>query len=223
MQEWSGKIFAENNILSDRNIFIEAQRSDLIAEYVGQTAIKTKKLINKAKGGVLFIDEAYTLGSYITDEKGRDYGAECIATLIKEMEDNRENLCVILAGYTNEMEHLLKVNSGFRSRIQFKVNFSDYSENELYEIFKKMAREDKYKISSNIKQTLLEYFKTEKTNENFSNGRLVRNIFEKVKFEQAERVTQLQNEDIDLLKKIDVQKAINKNKDNIFLKRTIGF
>lgn len=223
MQELFGKIFAENNILSNKKIFIEAQRSDLIAKYVGQTAIKTKDLINRAKGGVLFIDEAYTLGSYIVDETGGDYGAECIATLIKEMEDNRDNLCVILAGYTKEMEHLLKTNSGFQSRIQFKVNFPDYTENELYEIFKKMAREDKYKLSSNIKQTLLEYFEIEKTKENFSNGRLVRNIFEKIKFEQAERITKAQYEDIDLIKKIDVQKSINKNKDNMALKRVIGF
>ena len=86
-----------------------------------------------------------------------------------------------------------------------------------------MAREDKYKLSRNMKQTLLEYFKIEKTKENFSNGRLVRNLFEKMKFEQAERITQVQNEDIDLIKKIDVQKAINKNKDNSTLKREIGF
>ena len=92
---------------------MEAQRNDLIGEYVGQTAPKTQRVIEKAIGGVLFIDEAYSIASYISDEAGRDYGAECIATLLKGMEDHREELCVILAGYTNEMERMLNVNPGF--------------------------------------------------------------------------------------------------------------
>ena len=118
-----GKIFAEMEILSKDKIFVEAASQDLIGEYVGQTAPKTKAMTDKAKGGVLFIDEAYSL----SPENARtSYSEECIATLLKEMEDKRDNLCVILAGYTNEMKELLKVNPGFESRIQFKIDFPDY-------------------------------------------------------------------------------------------------
>ena len=217
-----GRIFSEMNILSDKEVFIEAQRSDLIGEYVGQTAPLTKKVIDKANGGVLFIDEAYSIASYIQDEAGRDYGAECIATLIKEMEDKRDNLCVILAGYSKEMEHMLNVNPGFESRIQFKINFPDYSEEELYEIFKKMTKKENYKISSNVKKLLIQYFEAEKKTENFSNARCVRNIFEKTKFEQASRISKNKNDDINLIKKEDVENVIKKipRKEE---KKRIGF
>ena len=150
-----GKIFAEMEILSKDKIFVEAASQDLIGEYVGQTAPKTKAMTDKAKGGVLFIDEAYSL----SPENARtSYSEECIATLLKEMEDKRDNLCVILAGYTNEMKELLKVNPGFESRIQFKIDFPDYSEEELYEIFKQMAKEEEYKLSNNIKEVVTQYF-----------------------------------------------------------------
>lgn len=90
-----GKIFAEENILSNKEVFVEAQRCDLIGKYVGHTAPQTQGIIDKALGGVLFIDEAYSIASYIQDEGGRDYGAETIATLLKGMEDHRDNLCVM--------------------------------------------------------------------------------------------------------------------------------
>lgn len=131
-----GRIFAEMKILSDKEIFVEAQRTDLIGEYVGSTAPKTKRKVEKANGGVLFIDEAYSL---CPKDYGFDYGKECIATLMKEMEDKRESLCVILAGYTKETKEMLEVNPGFESRIQFYIEFPDYTEEELYEIFKKMV------------------------------------------------------------------------------------
>ena len=157
-----GKIFAEENILSDKEVFVEAQRNDLIGKYVGHTAPKTQDVINKALGGVLFIDEAYSIASYIQDEGGRDYGAECIATLLKGMEDNRNNLCVILAGYTEEMNHMLNVNPGFKSRIQFTINFPDYNEEELYTIFRNLCKNEKYKLSNNIKQELIKHFEIAK-------------------------------------------------------------
>lgn len=215
-----GKIFQEEEILSNSGRFIEAQRSDLIGEYVGQTAPKTKKMIDRAKGGILFIDEAYSIspkGSKI------DYGHECIATLIKEMEDNRDNLCVILAGYTNEMEEMLKVNPGFESRIQFKVDFPDYSAEELYEIFKQMAKSEKYKLSSNLKNTLIELFEEERKKDNFANARVVRNIFEKVKFEQADRVINQKEKDVNLIKKIDIEKVSQKMEKPEVTKYKIGF
>lgn len=180
-----GKIFAEMEILSKEKIFIEAASQDLIGEYVGQTAPKTKAMTDKAKGGVLFIDEAYSL----SPKNGKtSYSEECIATLLKEMEDKRDSLCVILAGYTNEMEELLKVNPGFESRIQFKLEFPDYTTEELYEIFKLMAKNEKYKLANNLKEVLTNYFEKAKKEENFANARCARNLFEKIKFEQANRV-----------------------------------
>lgn len=196
----------------------------MIGEYIGRTAIQTKDVVDSAKGGVLFIDEAYNL-----DPKGsdKDFGHECIATLIKEMEDNRDNLCVILAGYTKEMDRLLEVNPGFKSRIQFKIEFPDYTEEELYEIFKKMAQKEKYKLASNLKSILLEYFSIEKQDANFANARCVRNLFEKIKFEQSYRVAKNENENANLIKKCDIEKVVYKTEfQSISVqvkKRRIGF
>lgn len=214
-----GRIFAEEHILSDNEVFIEAQRSDLIGKYVGHTAVKTKEVMQKAMGGVLFIDEAYSL--IPTSE--RDFAGECISTLIKEMEDNRDKVCVIFAGYNSEMQEFLNSNTGLDSRIQFKITFNDYTENELYEIFKKMCKKENYKLSSNIKTLIIEYFKQEKTEENFANGRCVRNLFEKIKFEQAERIVTERAEDINLIKIVDVKKAIDKSGKKIKIKKKIGF
>ena len=183
----------------------------------------TQKMIEKSLGGILFIDEAYSLASYIQDEGGRDYGAECVATLLKGMEDNRDNLCVILAGYTNEMEHMLKVNPGFESRIQFTIDFPDYSSESLYTIFQDLCRKEKYKLSSNIKNTLIEHFNIAKTKENFSNARYVRNLYEKVKIEQAYRVTTNMNENINLIKKCDIEKVVESFKLNREKLIRIGF
>lgn len=217
-----GKIFSEEKILSDKNIFVEAQRKDLIAEYVGQTAPTTQRMINRALGGVLFIDEAYSISSYIQDEAGRDYGAECIATLLKGMEDNRNNLCVILAGYTNEMEHLLNTNPGFESRIQFKINFPDYTEEELYEIFKQLCKKENYRLSSSVKQVLMEHFERVKQEKNFSNGRYVRSLFEKVKIEQANRLS-IESSNMNLIKKVDIESVISNFEYKEQHKKVIGF
>lgn len=214
-----GKIFAEENILSDKEIFIEAQRSDLIAEYVGETAIKTKNLIQRATGGVLFIDEAYSL----IPSTEKDFANECIATLIKEMEDKRDKLCIIFAGYNKEMEELLESNPGFESRIQFKIQFKDYSEEELYEIFKKMCHNENYKLSNEVKKTMINFLKQEKLYENFSNGRCVRNIFEKIKFEQAERIVVANEQDVSLIKDVDLKNAISKSSKSNKSKNKIGF
>lgn len=205
-----GKIFAEENILSNKEVFVEAQRNDLIGKYVGHTAPKTQDVINKALGGVLFIDEAYSIASYIQDEGGRDYGAECIATLLKGMEDNRNDLCVILAGYTEEMNHMLNVNPGFESRIQFTINFPDYNAEELYTIFKNLCKSEKYKLSSNIKHELIKHFEIAKNAKNFSNARYVRSLFEKMKIEQANRVLINKEEDINTIKKCDIETVLKK-------------
>lgn len=218
-----GKIFAEEQILSNKKVFVEAQRCDLIGKYVGHTAPMTQKMIEKSLGGILFIDEAYSIASYIQDEGSRDFGAECIATLLKEMEDKRENLCVILAGYTNEMQRMLEVNPGFESRIQFSINFPDYSAEVLYSIFKNLCHEEKYKISSNVKALLIQHFNNAKNNKNFSNARYVRNLYEKVKIEQSYRVTTNMNENINLIKKCDIEKVIKSLKPNCEKLMRIGF
>ena len=218
-----GKIFSEEKILSDKENFVEAQRNDLIGEYVGHTAPKTQRVINKALGGVLFIDEAYSIASYISDEAGRDYGAECIATLLKGMEDHRDELCVILAGYTDEMERMLNVNPGFESRIQFVINFPDYTAEELYMIFKGLCKKEEYKIASNIKKYLVKYFEIAKKSKNFSNARFVRSLFEKIKIEQANRVIK-EKENRNLIKLEDVLNGLDKTKiKKVKTKQKIGF
>lgn len=123
-------------IVENKNV-VEVSRSDLVSEYVGQTAIKTQNIIQQAMGGVYSLMEAYTLA------RGgeQDFGKESIDTLVKAMEDNRNNLVVILAGYTDEMEQLLKTNSGLRSRIANNVIFEDYNINELIEIAQCMLQE----------------------------------------------------------------------------------
>ena len=209
-----GKIFAEEKIFSEKEKFVEVHGRDLIAKYVGWTAQTTKDKVKQAEDGVLFIDEAYSLQP--RDHRG--FEEEAIATLIKEMEDKRDNLCVIMAGYTNEMDELLQANPGFNSRIQFKIDFPDYTEEELYEIFKQLAKKEKYKISPNIKQTVLEYFKNEKKKENFGNAREVRNLFEKVKFEQASRICKNKEENINTIKNV-VQKTEKPKQEKI----KIGF
>lgn len=214
-----GKIFAEEKILSEKNTFVEVHGRDLIAKYVGWTAQTTKDKVRQAENGVLFIDEAYSL----QPRNHAGFEEEAIATLIKEMEDKRDKLCVIMAGYTEEMEELLSANPGFNSRIQFKIDFPDYTEGELYEIFKQLARKEKYKISPNIKQILLEYFKIERKKENFGNAREVRNLFEKVKFEQANRVSKNKEEKIDVIKKLDIEQVVCKIERPKQEKIKIGF
>ncbi len=218
-----GDIFAENEILSTKKIFVEVGREDLIGEYIGHTAAKTKKVIEKAIGGVLFIDEAYSL---IQGSSGRrnDYGYECIATLMKEMENHREDLCVILAGYPEEMERLLNANSGFKSRIQFFINFPDYKIEELYEIFLKQLEEDFLKLEKGCKEIVMKYFENEVTlkNENFGNGRFVRNLVEKIKFEQAMRIKEKDSEDLYTITPQDIKNVVDKIK-TVENKRRIGF
>lgn len=217
-----GEIFSELGILSPNKKFIEATRADLIAEFVGQTAVKTKKVIDSALGGVLFIDEAYSLGNTF-DEKRQDYGPECISTLIKEMEDKRDNLCVILAGYKDEMENLISMNTGFESRVQFFIDFEDYTEIELYEIFKQFVKEEKFILARNTKDILIDYFKIRLKNKDktFSNGRLARNLFEKIKFEQASRIKRENSKNLDLISKKDIENGISNMKFKTL--KQIGF
>lgn len=217
-----GKILAEEKILSSEPKFVEAQRCDLIGKYVGHTAPMTQEVIEKALGGILFIDEAYSISSYIQDEAGRDYGAECIATLLKGMEDHREQLCVILAGYTKEMQQMLNANPGFESRIQFVIEFPDYSAEELYAIFGQLCQKEDYHLARGVKPLLIQHFEQARKDENFSNARYVRNLFEKVKIEQANRIIGTKNSDENTIRKIDFEKILQPKEQEI-VKKIIGF
>ena len=214
-----GKIFAEEKILSNNKTFVEINARELVAKYVGWTAVQTKEIVEKAEGGVLFIDEAYAL---ISDKQG--FEQEAIDTLIKLMEDKRDNICIIFAGYTKEMQQLFDMNPGFASRINFHIQFSDYSEEELYNIFRKMLKQEKYKLSNNTKDILIDYFKKEKAKEHFANGRCVRNLFERIKFEQADRVVTNNTQNIDLIKKCDIENTIKQLiLEQVNTKKVIGF
>lgn len=159
-----------------QNKVIEVSSKDLIAEYVGQTAIKTMGVIEKALGGILFIDEAYSLA---TKNNDNSYNAECIATLIKAMEDYRDNLVVIFAGYTKEMQDFLNSNSGIVSRIGYTFEFDDYTTDELKQIFINMANKSGFEVEKEALDVLTNIIEENRNMKNFGNARFVRNIFEK--------------------------------------------
>jgi SpoVK/Ycf46/Vps4 family AAA+-type ATPase len=171
---------------------IEVDRSGLVGGYVGQTAIKVQEVISKAKGGVLFIDEAYSL----SNSKGEsDYGAEAIDTLLKAMEDNRDDLIVIVAGYPELMEAFLNSNPGLRSRFNKFVHFEDYSPQELYDILSKMCRRSNLALSSEAIVYVKNFYEKRclfKTS-NFANARDVRNFFERALINQANRLSIVEN------------------------------
>lgn len=179
------KIYKELGILSKGHL-VETDRSGLIAEYVGQTAVKTNMIIDSALDGVLFIDEAYSL---VTDSSN-DYGKEAIATLLKRMEDDRDRLVVILAGYTNEMRKFIDANPGLQSRFNRYIEFDDYTADELYRIFMYNAGKYEYKLSPEADEVLRKAMEeaVAHKDKNFGNGRFVRNVFEKVIELQANRL-----------------------------------
>ncbi|NCG67447.1 stage V sporulation protein K [Bacillus coagulans] len=181
-----GKLFHKMNVLSKGHL-IEAERADLVGEYIGHTAQKTRDLIKKAIGGILFIDEAYSLGR--GGEK--DFGKEAIDTLVKHMEDKQHEFILILAGYSNEMDYFLSLNPGLHSRFPIVFNFPDYSVEELMDIGKRMLTEKEYKLSLDAERKLRDHLAFVKTTSNpasFSNGRYVRNVIEKSVRAQAMRL-----------------------------------
>lgn len=169
------KIYFDMNLLS-KGHFIEAERADLVGEYIGQTAQKTRSIIQKAMGGILFIDEAYSLAR--GGEK--DFGKEAIDTLVKHMEDKHNDFVLILAGYPYEMERFLTLNPGLQSRFPFILDFEDYKIDQLMEIAKQMASEREYELTKEAEWELRAhlYKETQETRRNFSNARYVRNVIE---------------------------------------------
>jgi len=203
------KIFYEHGIIKS-NVLIEVGRSDLIGEYVGQTAPKVKRLFDNAKGGILFIDEAYSL----IPQGERDFANEAIPTIIQEMENNRNDVIVIFAGYTEMMEEFLNTNPGLASRISRNIYFNNYNKYELYDILTLMANQQGYLIDKKCKAILLTHFEKCLCSESFGNARYVRKLFELVLYIQAERlikkerVSALNGEDISYLSCRDFEKAI---------------
>lgn len=177
------QILRDNKVLS-RGELVEVGRADLVGEYVGQTAPQVKEVFRRAKGSVLFIDEAYSL---LDDKKGL-YGDEAINTIVQEMENARDDTIVIFAGYKNEMEEFVERNPGLSSRIAFHVDFDDYSEDELLAITKLLARQNSIIIDESCDQKLLDIYKNARQNPSFGNGRYARNVLEKAKLNQASRI-----------------------------------
>ena len=179
---------------------VETDRSGLVAEYVGQTAVKTNKIIDSALDGVLFIDEAYTLANGSTT----DYGPEAIATLLKRMEDNRDRLVVILAGYNEEIESFINSNPGLRSRFNRYIHFEDYTAAELFDILSLLVKKGEYTLTDDASQYLQEKLAAivEEKTKDFGNARYVRNLFEKAIEAQANRLASMSELSKDELKRI---------------------
>lgn len=204
-------IYKELGILKKGHL-IETDRSGLVAEYVGQTAQKTNKVVDSALDGVLFIDEAYSLAAY--DGKN-DFGSEAIATLLKRMEDDRDRLVVIVAGYSKEMTEFINSNSGLKSRFIRFIEFPDYTTTELSDIFMKFVHDGDFCLEEGTLTMLNQYFdKAISLNDpNYGNGRFARNLFEETLKVQANRLADEQNlsdDDLQLILKQDLITAANK-------------
>lgn len=197
------KIYKKLGVL-EKGQLVEVDRSGLVAGYVGQTAIKTQEKINEAMGGVLFIDEAYTLA------KGEnDFGQESIDTLLKAMEDQREDFVVIVAGYSEPMNRFLESNPGLKSRFNKSIIFEDYSPNELLDIFELFCKLNDMNLSSDARDYLTQYLSKlcNEKSENFANGREMRNLFEKAFTNQANRLSlynDISDEELNIIKIEDI-------------------
>lgn len=202
-----GRIFKAMGVMGKGHV-VEVDRSNLIGQYVGQTGPKTNEVIDSALNGVLFIDEAYTLNS---GSGGNDFGSEAIATLLKRMEDDRDRLIVVVAGYKKDMDKFLKSNSGLQSRFNRYMDFDDYSPAELLQIFQLFCSASNYQISENGTSLLSSFFEQIYLNrdENFGNGRTVRNVFEKVIESQANRISILTDVNYEALVRIEQEDVLN--------------
>ena len=202
------RIMKENNLLSKGNL-IEVGRGDLVGKYVGWTAPTIQKKFKEAQGSVLFIDEAYSL----VDDRDGSFGDEAINTIVQEMENHRNDVVVIFAGYPDKMESFLQKNPGLRSRIAYHVPFSDYDTESLCEIAKLIAKQKGLKFTKEAFEKLYGLFDAARTGSDFGNGRFVRNVIEKAKMAQATRlltmdfdsvgsedITTITSEDIELPK-----------------------
>jgi len=206
------RVYHSLGLLSEGKL-IEVDRSGLVAGYIGQTAIKTAKVLEDAKGSVLFIDEAYTL----TSKTENDFGFEAVDTILKSMEDNRDDLVVIVAGYIELMEEFIDSNPGLRSRFNKYVDFKDYTAEEMFDIFKLNCKKACYVLDEDAEGEVKSYFEAvgEAAGE-FGNARGVRNTFEKLLTEQANRIAEMETvsrDDLMKITKADVLAALYEKED----------
>ncbi|MDI9479612.1 MAG: AAA family ATPase [Syntrophomonadaceae bacterium] len=180
-----GRIFRDIGVLSKGQL-LEVERADLVGEYIGHTAQKTRELLKKSLGGIMFIDEAYTL----SQGGEKDFGQEAVATLVKAMEDNRDNFVVILAGYSYEMERFLRSNPGLRSRFPIHIDFADYNADELLSIAIQMYQERDYELTNGCRWKLKNHLQefVRQRHPHSGNARYVRNLVEKSIRLQALRI-----------------------------------
>ena len=164
---------------------VSVTRDDLVGQYIGHTAPKTKEILKKAMGGVLFIDEAYYL---YRQENERDYGQEAIEILLQVMENQRDDLVVILAGYTDRMDKFFRSNPGFRSRIAHHIDFPDYTDDELLRIAEIMLDKQNYHLSEAGRETMASYIAARKSQPLFANARSIRNALDRARLRQANRI-----------------------------------
>jgi len=192
---------------------VAVTRDDLVGQYIGHTAPKTREVIKKAMGGVLFIDEAYYL---YKPENERDYGAESIEILLQVMENNRDDLVVILAGYKDRMDKFFHSNPGMRSRIAHHVDFPDYSADELLAIAKLMLAQQNYRFSASGEKAFAEYIPLRMKLEHFANARSIRNALDRARLRQANRLFASSG------KKLNKTDLITIETEDIVLSRVFG-
>jgi len=200
-------IYRELGVLSKGHL-VEVDRSKLVAKYVGQTAPQVMEVVNQALGGVLFIDEAYSL---VSRRGENDFGYEAVDTLIKAMEDHRDDLIVIVAGYPDKMEEFLNSNPGLQSRFNKYINFDDYTPEELLDIFRGMCKKNGYNLTENAEEKVKQMleFLHETRSDSFANARTVRNLFERLLTIQADRLAELESvsdEDLSTITEADLDK-----------------
>ncbi len=199
-----GRIYKQIGLLSIGH-FVEVSRTDLIAGYQGQTALKVKKVIEQAKGGVLFIDEAYS----ITENDHSDsYGRECLTELTKALEDYRDDLVVIVAGYTEPMNKFFDSNPGLKSRFNTFIEFDDYNSSELEQMLILLCKKNDYELSENALIKIKNYLEEQvnNKNDNFANGRMIRNIYDDIVMNHAKRIVNKENpsrEDLSIITDAD--------------------
>lgn len=208
-----GKIYQQLGILPRGNCLVECTRSDLVAEYVGQTAPKVRAKVKEAMGGVLFIDEAYS----VCRDEFDSFGHEAVDELIKQIEDNKENLLVILAGYKKEMAEFMKSNPGFTSRIRNTIEFEDYTTEEMVEIYKGMVKGVGMKLESDMDDVVMQMIDTMSKEPDFGNARGVRNLFEDTKevlngriFQMKSKGENVSNEEYITIRKSDLETLMGK-------------
>ena len=188
MARMMARIYRSLDILS-RGQLVEVDRSGLVAGYVGQTAIKTQKVIEKAMGGVLFIDEAYALNG----KSENDFGQEAIDTILKAMEDHRDDLVVIVAGYTELMDRFIHSNPGLESRFNRFLMFEDYTPEQMVAIFKMQCKKGCYVLAQGTEELVRDFIAEESADDSFGNARGVRNLFEHILVAQNNRLAKMEN------------------------------